>query len=58
MADTFPNEAKSKALKLLMPLSKATTKATSELKGKIVAAKKAEKNKAISAMKYSPQQKL
>ena len=53
MAEIFPNEAKNMALKTLISLFKATTKATSELKGKIVAAKKAEKRSVISAMKYS-----
>ena len=46
----LPREAKNIASNVGIPFSKATSKATSELKGKIVAAKKAEKNKASSGM--------
>ena len=53
MAKTLPLDAKSIALKLLIPFLSAITKATSELKGSIVAAKKAEKNSANSAIIYS-----
>jgi hypothetical protein len=41
-----------------MSFERAATNATSEEKGKIVAARKAEKNRAISAMKYSLPQML
>lgn len=53
MAKIFPVEAKISAVRSGISLAKAATNATSELKGKIVAAKKAEVNKASSAMKYS-----
>jgi len=47
MASIFPTEAKSKAIEGLISFSRATIKAASEEKGKIVAAKKAEKRRAI-----------
>ena len=48
MAEMFPSDAKRSAVYFGISFSKATTSATSELKGRIVAAKKAEKNKASS----------
>lgn len=49
----FPVDAKRSAFVVLMPSDKAATNAISEEKGKIVAAKKAEKNKTNSAIEYS-----
>lgn len=49
MARIFPLEAKNIAFVVLMPLCKAAKKLISELKGSIVAAKKAEKKSATSA---------
>lgn len=53
MASTFPSEAKSIALKKLIPSDKATKNVASELRGKIVAAKNAERKSANSAILYS-----
>ncbi len=53
IANIFPAEAKNIALTIGISLAKAATKAISEEKGSIVAAKKAEKKRASSAMKYS-----
>jgi hypothetical protein len=50
MAKIFPLEAKSIALKKGISFTKAAINATSEEKGRIVAAKKAERNRAISAI--------
>ena len=50
MASIFPDEAKISAVVGFISLAKAATKATSELKGKIVAARNAVKKSAISAM--------
>lgn len=65
MARMFPLEATSKAVESGISFIKAAIKATSEEKGKIVAAKKAEKKSAVSAMfsqdesrKYFESQKL
>ncbi len=49
----FPIEAKSIACVAFMPFESATTKAASEEKGKIVAAKKAATKRASSAILYS-----
>lgn len=49
----LPKEAKKSACSCGIPFSKATRNASSELKGKIVAAKKALKKRVISAMQYS-----
>ena len=46
----FPADAKNMALKISIPSFKATTRATSEENGKSVAAKKAEKKSANSAI--------
>jgi len=48
MAKTLPREAKRRAVKESIPLVKAVAKATSELNGKIVPAKKAHKKRANS----------
>jgi hypothetical protein len=53
IASIFPDEAKTKALRVGIPSSKAKRRATSELKGRIVAAKKAEKKRVSSAIQYS-----
>lgn len=53
MARMFPLEAKNIAFITLMPLSSAATKLISELNGRIVAAKKADKKSAISAMLFA-----
>ncbi len=53
MAKTFPLDAKIIAFKIGISFAKAATKATSDEKGKIVAARNAEKKRANSAMKYS-----
>ena len=53
MARILPHDAKTSALKGGISFAKAATKATSEEKGSIVAAKNAEKKSATSAMKYS-----
>lgn len=58
MAKIFPLDAKSIAFIKGISFAKAATNATSDERGKIVAAKKAEKNRAISAMKYSLLQML
>lgn len=50
IASIFPLDAKTIALKKGISFAKAATNATSDEKGKIVAAKKAEKNKASSAI--------
>jgi len=50
MARIFPLEAKIRAFSFGISLAKAATNATSELKGKIVAAKKADKKSVNSAM--------
>jgi len=50
MASVLPLEAKKSASGVDMPLFSAATKATSELKGKMVAAKKAERKRANAAM--------
>ncbi|MCK9473288.1 MAG: hypothetical protein WCY85_09750 [Sulfurimonas sp.] len=50
MARIFPQEAKRSAFGSDMPLERAATNATSELKGRIVAARKADKKSVISAM--------
>ena len=53
MARILPLEAKISAVDVGISLAKAATKATSEEKGRTVAAKKAVKKSAISAIKYS-----
>ncbi len=53
IARILPHEAKTSALKGGISFARAATKATSEEKGRMVAAKKAEKKSASSAMKYS-----
>ena len=53
MAKILPVDAIRSAVYFSIPLSRATTRATSELNGSIVAAKKAEKKRAISGMLYS-----
>lgn len=53
IASIFPLEAKSIALVVLMPLFRAVIKLISELKGRIVAAKKAVKNSASSAIFFA-----
>jgi len=58
MANIFPLDAKSIAFIKGISFAKAATNATSDEKGKIVAAKKAEKKSATSAMKYSLAQML
>lgn len=58
MASIFPLEANKRADDFDMSLAKAARNATSELKGRIVAAKKAQKKSAISAMRYSRLLKL
>lgn len=50
MARILPLEAKKSAFNSDMPFERAATNATSELKGKIVAAKKAEVNKKSSCI--------
>lgn len=50
MARIFPLEAKISAFDSDIPLERAATNATSELKGRIVAAKKADKKRVSSAM--------
>ncbi|MDD5400536.1 MAG: hypothetical protein PHQ93_05040 [Sulfurimonas sp.] len=50
MARIFPLEAKISAFAFDISLAKAARNATSELNGKIVAAKKADKKSVISAM--------
>ncbi len=50
MAKTFPLDAKSIALEKGISFAKAVTKASSELNGIIVAAKKAEKKRANSVI--------
>ena len=54
----FPIEAKSIACVALMPFESATIKAASEEKGRIVAALKAAKKRANSAILYSRLLKL
>ena len=51
IASILPPEAQSMALKKGISFVRAARKATSEENGKIVAAKKAAKKRAISAMK-------
>ena len=58
MASIFPLEAANIAFKNDISLVIAARNATSEEKGTIVAAKKAEKKSATSAMKYFPQLRL
>ena len=53
MARIFPLEAKNIAFVILMLLSNAATKLISELKGRIVAAKKADKNSTSSAIFFA-----
>ena len=53
MAKTFPAEAEIRAICFAIPLSKAIKNVASELNGKIVAAKKADKKSVSSAMRYS-----
>ena len=53
MAKIFPLDADIMACEIDIPFSKASKNATSELNGRMVAAKKAEKQRAISAIKYS-----
>lgn len=53
MAKIFPLDAKIIALKIDISFAKAATNATSDEKGKIVAARNADKKRAISVMKYS-----
>lgn len=53
IAKIFPLDAKIIAFNMGMSFAKAATNATSDEKGKIVAAKKAEKKRATSVMKYS-----
>lgn len=48
MAEIFPSEADKRALKVGISLFKAITNATSEEKGRMVAARNAETNRAIS----------
>ncbi|WP_170175800.1 hypothetical protein [Sulfurimonas crateris] len=50
IARIFPLEAKRSAFNSGIPLERAATKATSELKGNIVAAKKADRKRVSSAM--------
>lgn len=50
MARILPLEAKRSALASGIPLERAATKATSELNGKMVAAKKADRKRVSSAM--------
>ena len=50
MASIFPLDANIRAAVFDMSLAKAAKKATSELKGKIVAAKKAEENRISSCI--------
>ena len=50
MARIFPVEAKKSAVSAGISFSKATRNATSELKGKIVAAKKAQTKRLSSAI--------
>lgn len=50
MANKFPQEANMSALDFDISLAKAATNATSELKGKIVAAKNADKKSVNSAI--------
>ena len=50
MANIFPLEAKSSAVDFDIPEDKAAINATSELNGRTVAAKKAETNRASSAI--------
>ncbi len=50
MASIFPLEATIRAVVESMPFAKAATNATSEEKGKIVAAKKADKKSANSVI--------
>ena len=50
MAKIFPPDAKIIAFKKGMSFAKAAINATSEEKGRMVAAKKADKNRAISAI--------
>lgn len=53
MAKIFPLEAKNIAFFTLIPLSSAATKLISELNGRIVAAKKADKKSATSVICFS-----
>ena len=53
MAKIFPSDALRSAFIRGISFCRATKKATSEEKGKMVAAKKAEKKSAISAILYS-----
>ncbi|EHP29816.1 hypothetical protein SMGD1_1292 [Sulfurimonas gotlandica GD1] len=55
IANTFPLDAKTIAFKTGISFAKAATNATSDEKGKIVAARNAEKKRANSVMKYSQQ---
>ena len=50
IAKIFPLEAKDKAVKVGTPFSKARRNVTSEEKGTMVAAKKAERKRASSAI--------
>lgn len=53
IAKILPNDADKMALKKGISFAKAAINATSEEKGKMVAAKKAEKKSASSVMRYS-----
>ena len=53
IAKILPHDAAKMAFKKGISFTKAAINATSEEKGKIVAAKKAEKKSASSVMKYS-----
>ncbi len=53
MASILPTDAKSSPLRRGIPLFSANKKVASEDKGKIVAAKKADRNRLSSAILYS-----
>ena len=53
IAKTLPDDAKRSAVTMGISFLTAATKASSEEKGRIVAAKKAETKRAISAILYS-----
>ena len=53
MANIFPLEAKMSAVDFDMSVDRAATNATSDEKGRIVAAKNAEAKRANSEMRYS-----
>lgn len=53
MARIFPLEAKKRAFVTFIPLSSAAIKLISELNGKIVAAKKADKKSTSSAICFA-----